>query len=443
MTHSRSLALQAAALPPPERDAFLDGLSAEEAAALLHCWRFWARPEQLAPDGRWESWLLMAGRGFGKTRTGAEWVRAEVESGRRRRLALVGPTARDVRKTMVEGDSGILAVAPPWFRPRFEPSKLRLTWPNGATADLYSAEEPERLRGPNHDGVWADELAAWQYLDETWDNLELTLRGGDDPKRVVTTTPKPRKVLRDLLADPMTVVVRGSTYDNAVNLAPTFLKRLQRKYEGTRTGRQELFAELLEEAEGALWTRSRLEALRCAAAPELRRVVVAIDPAVTSDAQSDETGIIVAGLGLDGAGYVLADLSGRYSPDAWARAAIEAYRAHRADRIVGEVNNGGDLIQHTLRTIDRDVSFKAVHASRGKRIRAEPVAALYEQGRVRHVGALPQLEDQMTNWDPHGPDRSPDRLDAAVWALSELMIEASGVGLIDYYAAEAARRQKR
>jgi phage terminase large subunit-like protein len=435
--------LQAAALPSADRDAFLDGLSAEEAAALLYCWRFWARPEQLAPEGRWESWLLMAGRGFGKTRTGAEWVRAEVESGRRRRLALVGPTARDVRKTMVEGDSGILAVAPPWFRPRFEPSKLRLTWPNGATADLYSAEEPERLRGPNHDGVWADELAAWQYLDETWDNLELTLRGGDDPKRVVTTTPKPRKVLRDLLADPMSVVVHGSTYDNAVNLAPTFLRRLRRKYEGTRTGRQELYAELLEEAEGALWTRSRLETLRCAAAPALRRIVVAIDPAVTSDAHSDETGIIVAGLGLDGSGYVLADLSGRYSPDAWARTAIEAYRTHHADRIIGEVNNGGDLIQHTLRTVDRNVAFKAVHASRGKRIRAEPVAALYEQGRVRHVGALTQLEDQMTNWDPQGPDRSPDRLDAAVWALSELMIETGAVGLIDYYAAEAARREKR
>ncbi|HJS32084.1 MAG TPA: terminase family protein [Alphaproteobacteria bacterium] len=440
MSAGESLAAHVAALPEAERAAFLDGLSGEEAAALLYCWRFWARPEQIAPDHRpWETWLLLAGRGFGKTRTGAEWVRAEVENGRRRRLALVGPTARDVRKTMVEGDSGILAIAPPWFRPRFEPSKSRLTWPNGATADLYSAEEPERLRGPNHDGAWVDELAAWAYLDETWDNLELTLRGGEDPKRVVTTTPKPRKVLRDLLADPHTAVIRGSTYDNAPNLAPAFLKRLERKYEGTRTGRQELHAELLEEAEGALWSRARLEAARVAQAPAMKRVVVAIDPAVTSDAGSDETGIVVAGLGSDDVAYVLADLSGRYGPDQWARRAVEAYRAHRADRIVAEVNNGGELVQHTIRTVDRDVAFKAVHASRGKRIRAEPVAALYEQDRVKHVGALELLEDQMTNWDPLGEARSPDRLDACVWALSELMLETGPSGLIDFYAREVSR----
>jgi phage terminase large subunit-like protein len=413
-------------LPPADLRRLLDGLDPLEAAVCLYEWRFWARANQLPPAGGWQVWLLLAGRGFGKTRTGAEWIRAEIESGRRRRLALVGPTERDVRKVMVEGESGILAVSPPWFAPRYEPSKAQLTWPNGARADLYSAEKPDRLRGPNHDGAWADELAAWAALDETWSNLEMTLRSGPDPRRVVTTTPRPRPLLRDLLADPATALVHGTTYDNAANLAPGFLQRLVRKYQGTRLGRQELTAELLNEAEGALWQRAAIESARRAAAPQFKRVVVAIDPAVSSGEGAAETGIIVAALGSDGHGYILADLSGRYSPEGWATAAIAAYRAYGADRVIGEVNNGGDMIGATLRAVDSTVAFRAVHASRGKRTRAEPVAALYEQGRVHHVGAFPKLEDQMTAWEPGGDQPSPDRLDAAVWGLSELMLGAGG-----------------
>jgi phage terminase large subunit-like protein len=411
-----------ARLPVAERDAFLDGLSEVEAAHLLHDWHFWARAEQHPPPEPWETWLVLAGRGFGKTRTGAEWVRAEAESGRRRRIALVGPTLRDVRKTMVEGESGVIAVAPPWFRPLFVKSELRLVWPNGVVADLYSAERPERLRGPTHDAAWADELAAWTHLEETWDNLEMTLRGGADPKRVVTTTPKPRPGLKRLLADPTTIVTRGSTSDNAGNLAAGYVTRLTRRYAGTRLGRQELEAELLDDAEGALWSLKRLDELRVKAAPDLTRVVVAIDPAVSTGPDSAETGIVVAGIGADGIGYVLADLSGKLRPEEWAGRAIAAFRAHAADRIIGEVNNGGDLVEATLRAVDASVPFRAVSASRGKRVRAEPVAALYEQGRIRHVGALALLEDQMVGWQPATATASPDRVDALVWALTELML---------------------
>lgn len=411
-----------ARLSSEDRAAFLAGLSELEAAHLLHDWTFWARPEQLPPEESWETWLVLAGRGFGKTRTGAEWVRAEAESGRRRRIALVGPTLRDVKKTMVEGEAGVIGISPPWFRPLFVKSELRLVWPNGVIADLYSAERPDRLRGPNHDAAWADELAAWKHLEETWDNLELTLRAGSDPKRVVTTTPKPRQGLRRLIADPTTFVTRGSTSANADNLAKGYVTRLQRRYAGTRLGRQELEAEMLEEAEGALWSLKRLDQLRVAVPPDLKRVVVAIDPAVSTGSRSAETGIVVAGIGEDGIGYVLKDLSGRRRPEEWAARAIAAFRAHRADRIVGEVNNGGDLVEATLRAVDPKIPFRAVSASRGKRIRAEPVAALYEQGRVHHVGSLPKLEDQMVGWQPGEDSGSPDRVDALVWALTELML---------------------
>lgn len=411
-----------ASLPPGERAAFLAGLTELEAAHLLHDWRFWARPEQMPPIAPWETWLVLAGRGFGKTRTGAEWVRAEAESGRRRRIALVGPTLRDVKKTMVEGEAGVISISPPWFRPLFVKSELRLVWPNGVVADLYSAERPDRLRGPNHDAAWADELAAWKHLEETWDNLELTLRAGSDPKRVVTTTPKPRQGLKRLIADPTTLVTRGSTQANADNLAKGYVTRLERRYAGTRLGRQELDAEMLEDAEGALWNLKRLDTLRVAVPPDLKRVVVAIDPAVSTGSRSAETGIVVAGLGEDGIGYVLKDLSGRRRPEEWAERAIAAFRAHRADRVVGEVNNGGDLVEATLRAVDPQIPFRAVSASRGKRIRAEPIAALYEQGRIRHVGAMPKLEDQMVSWAPGEDAGSPDRVDALVWALTELML---------------------
>lgn len=420
--HQSLSARSFARLPTEERAAFLADLSELEAAHLLHDWRFWARPEQVPPIAPWETWLVLAGRGFGKTRTGAEWVRAEAESGRRRRIALVGPTLRDVRKTMVEGEAGVISISPPWFRPLFVKSELRLVWPNGVIADLYSAERPDRLRGPNHDAAWADELAAWKHLEETWDNLELTLRAGSDPKRVVTTTPKPRQGLKRLIADPTTLVTRGSTSANADNLAKGYVTRLERRYAGTRLGRQELDAEMLEDAEGALWNLKRLDTLRVAVPPDLKRVVVAIDPAVSTGSRSAETGIVVAGLGEDGIGYVLKDLSGRHRPEEWAERAIAAFRTHRADRVVGEVNNGGDLVEATLRAVDPQIPFRAVSASRGKRIRAEPIAALYEQGRIRHVGALSKLEDQMVSWTPGEDSGSPDRVDALVWALTELML---------------------
>jgi phage terminase large subunit-like protein len=415
-----------ALLPPGEDAAALATATDEELGRVLYGWEgVRARPNQLPPPGDWRVWLLLAGRGFGKSRTGAEWVRSETEAGRRWQWAFVGATAADVRDIMVEGDSGILRISPPWFRPEYEPSKRRLTWPNGAVATLFSGDEPDQLRGPNRDGAWADEVAKWKHAREAWDNLELVLRAGSDPRCVVTTTPKPIAVVRELLTDPLTTVTRGSTYDNAANLAPSFLRRILGKYEGTRLGRQELHAELLDDIPGALWQRAMLDDLRVAEAPELQRIVVAVDPAVTSGEDSDETGIVVAGKGIDGHGYVLADLTCRLSPDGWARRAVQAYHTRRADLLVAEVNNGGELVEQTIRTVDPLVAYKGIHASRGKRVRAEPVAALYEQGKIHHVGSLADLEDQQCNYTPDGYDGSPDRVDALVYALTELMLGAA------------------
>lgn len=384
-------------------------------------WRAIARPNQLPPDGDWTTWLLLAGRGFGKTRTGAEFVREEVEHERAGRIALVAPTAADARDVMVEGESGILAISPPWNRPKYEPSKRRVTWRNGAIATLYSADEPERLRGPQHDLAWPDELGAWRYA-EAWDMLMFGLRLGQHPRAVVTTTPRPTRLVRELLASPTTVVTRGSTYDNRANLAPAFFDQIIRKYEGTRLGRQELYAEVLDDVPGALWTRSMIDAANTQhALPDLVRVVVAIDPAVTSGEDSDETGIIAAGLGADGLAYVLADRTCRMSPDGWARRAVTAFDEYRADRIIAEVNNGGDLVEATIRTVRKGIPYRKVTASRGKRVRAEPIAALYEQGRVRHAPGLQALEDQMLTFLPEGTEGSPDRVDALVWALTELV----------------------
>ncbi|HEX6841401.1 MAG TPA: terminase family protein [Stellaceae bacterium] len=434
------------ALPVRERERMLDGLSDRQIGDLVHDWRFWARPNQLPPDGAWRVWLLLAGRGFGKTRTGTEWVRTQIEEKGARRIALVAPTAADVRDVMIEGESGLLAVASPGLRPDYEPSKRRLTWPNGAVATCFSAEEPNRLRGPQHDAAWCDELAAWRH-EEAWDMLMLGLRLGADPRCVVTTTPKPIRLIRQLLGDRGAVVTRGSTYDNAANLAPAFLAQIVRRYEGTRLGRQELDAEVLDDVPGALWTRDAIDRAKVAAAPALRRVVVAIDPAVSTGEEADETGILVAALGQDGHGYVLDDLSARLAPAGWARRAIAAYHAHHADRVVAEVNNGGDLVEATLRAVDAGVAYRAVRASRGKAVRAEPVAALYEQGRVHHVGSFPALEDQMCACAPD-LDRgmagiSPDRLDALVWALTDLMIGPADTGLLDYYRELYVARQSR
>ncbi|HYL48663.1 MAG TPA: terminase family protein [Stellaceae bacterium] len=423
------------ALSLAEHAEAVDRLDAAQQGRMLDDWEFWARPNQLPPPGDWRVWLLLAGRGFGKTRSGAEFVRARVESGLASRVALVGPTASDVRDVMIEGESGLLAISGEDWRPAYEPSKRRLTWPNGAVALAFSADEPERLRGPQHDLAWCDELAAWRYA-AAWDNLLLGLRLGSDPRAVVTTTPKPNRLVRDVLASPGTVVTRGSTFDNAANLAPAFLDTVVRRYQGTRLGRQELEAELLDDVPGALWSRDAIEAARVTAAPDLSRIVVAIDPAASSGEGADETGIVVAGLAHDGRVYVLDDLSGRMSPRAWALKAIAAYRKFAADRIVAEINNGGEMVEATLRSVQSDAPFRALRASRGKAVRAEPVAALYEQGRVHHVGGLPALEDQLcaftADFDRAASGTSPDRLDALVWAVTDLMANRDAA-ILDYY----------
>jgi phage terminase large subunit-like protein len=430
-----------ASLPEALRNSLIAALSPREARALLYDWPFWARANQLPPEGNWRVWLLLAGRGFGKTRTGAELMRARVTARTARRVALVAPTAADARNVMVEGESGILAVSPPWDRPRYEPSKRRLTWSNGAIATLYSADEPERLRGPQHDTAWCDELASWRY-PEAWDMLMFGLRLGTDPRVVVTTTPRPTKLLRGFAADRTVTTTRGNTYENRANLAPDFIEQIVQKYEGTRLGRQEIEAEILDDLPGGLWSRGVIEAARVRTAPDLVRIVVAIDPAATSGEGADETGIIVAGKDGQGHGWVLADLSGRYQPAEWAKAVIAAYRAHRADRVVAEVNNGGEMVEATLRVIDPNLAFVPVYASRGKIVRAEPVAALYEQGRVHHLGAFPQLEDQMCDLRQGARDdanlrrerNSPDRVDALVWALTDLLVEPMpGEGIYEAY----------
>ncbi len=392
-------------------------------------WRARLRKEQLAPLGDWLIWLFMGGRGTGKTLAGGNFVHELVQSGKYGRIALVAPTASDCRDTMIEGVSGILTTAPNWNRPEYEPSKRKLTWPNGASATAFSSEEPERLRGPGHDAAWADELGAWNQPQDTWDQLQFTLRHGSDPRICVTTTPRPVKLLRDLLKrDGRDVVVtRGNTYDNFANLAPSFIEAIKARYEGTRLGRQEIFAEMLSDTPGALWQLDWLDRDRVERAPpELKRVVVAVDPAVSNNEGSDETGIIVAGIDRDGHGYIIEDISGRYAPFEWAQKAVQAYQRHRADRIIAEINNGGLMVEETLRMVSRGVSYKGVHASRGKVTRAEPVSALYEQRKIHHVGTFSALEDQMcsftSDFDRSRAGYSPDRLDALVWALSELLV---------------------
>lgn len=434
MTQAHSLAETLAARR--DKAKLLAAMSDAEAAALAHDWRFWARPAQLAPAGDWRVWLIMAGRGFGKTRTGAEWVREQISAGRNRG-ALVGPTAADVRDVMIEGESGILAISPQHERPTYEPSKRRLTWPNGAICTAYSADEPNRLRGPQHEFAWADELAAWNYPD-AWDQILLGLRLGSDPRVCVTTTPRPRQLIRDLVASPLTHVTRGSTYDNALHLAPSFLSAILDKYEGTTLGQQEIHAHLLDEAPGALWNRSLIDTHRVAAPPPLRRIIVAIDPAITSRADSDETGIVAAGIDEHGHAYILADASGRYTPDGWAKRALAQLDALGGDRIIAEKNQGGDMVETVIRQQAERAPVKLVHASRGKIARAEPIAALYEQGRVHHVGAFSLLEDQLCNYAP-GVDWSPDRLDALVWALTDLCIDGGRIAAAPSPYADTAR----
>jgi len=438
MQEQRSEADLFRALPESEQAGWLASLNADVAEALLWDWEFWGRPNQLAPAVTWTYWLILAGRGFGKTRTGAEWVRQQVKTSQY--VNLIGATADDARDIMVEGESGILAVCPDNERPQYRKSERKLIWPNGATSLIFTADEPERLRGKQAEKLWADELAAWRYPD-AWDQAKLGLRLGAHPQAVITTTPRPTKIIREIAKDSATVITRGTTYDNRGNLAPSFFGAIIKTYEGTRLGRQELNAEILEDNPNALWQRGRIDELRVIAAPGLKRIVVGVDPAVTSKEDSDWTGIIVAAIGDDDHGYVLDDYSIMASPDQWAQAAVNAYHKHGADRIVAEVNNGGDLVELVIRTVDRNVSFKDVRASRGKAVRAEPIAALYEQGRIHHVGAFPALEDQMCDFDHMTAAKSPDRMDALVWAFTELF-DTSTTGLLDYYGNQAKAKKE-
>lgn len=411
---------------------WLESLTPYEAYHLQWDWDFWARPKQQTPDGEWVVWLSLAGRGYGKTRVGAEWIRAAAKSGNYARMAIVAETSADVRDVMVEGQSGIIEISPPYFRPKYQPSRRKLTWPNGATATTYSAEEPDQLRGPQHDCAWADEVAKWKYPD-AWDQLMFGLRLGSKPKVVVTTTPRPIKLIKDLIKNPTTYVTRGTTYENLNNLAPAFRSKILAKYEGTRLGRQELNAEILEDVPGALWNRDLLDKYRIRSrsdCPRFRRIVVAIDPAVTSGDDSDDTGIVVCALGDNDEGYVLEDGTCHETPGEWSARAVYLYRKWLADRIIGEVNNGGDLVEMAIRTVDDNVPYRAVRASRGKAVRAEPVSALFEQGRVHMVGLFPELEDQMVeftaNFDKKTMGYSPDRMEAMVWGMTELMLNDGG-----------------
>ena len=414
-----------ATLPEKQVAKILDAYTDDEAQALIYDWSFWARPKQLPPPGDWLGWLLLAGRGFGKTRAGGEWIVDRVRQGYKR-IALVGQTKADVRDTMIEvEESSILQISPPWLMPIYEPSKRRLSWPQtGAVANIFSGDEPDQLRGPQFDTAWIDEPAKFRYPEETIHNLEFGLRLSVNPQFVATTTPRPIPIIKSWLADPRVVVTRGSTFENEANLAPTFIERMKTNYEGTRIGRQEIYAEILDDDPNALWTRDTLDKARVTQHPDLYKIVVAIDPPATTGT----CGIVAAGVArIDGVqhGYTLGDDSTPEgaSPNEWAMAAVAAYHRHNADELIYESNQGGDMVLHTLRNVQggSNIPIRAVRATRGKHTRAQPVAALAEQQRYHHVGYFAELEDQLCGWVPG--DTSPDRLDAMVWA-------AYGLGLI-------------
>jgi len=427
----------APSLSPREREKGSDTGMAGGAAAGRHIcirdgrqlrgWRFNRHLAQMPPEGDWRVWLLMGGRGSGKTRAGAEWVHEIANARPDIRIALVAETLGDAREVMIDGVSGICRIARRG-RPEFEASRRRLVWPNGSIAQIYSSEDPESLRGPQFHLAWCDELGKWKHAQETWDMLQFGLRLGDDPRVLVTTTPRPVPLLRALAGDPKTAVRRIRTLDNAGNLSPGFLAAMAERYGGTRLGRQELDGELIADREDALWTRAQLEALRLRNAGPLSRIVVAVDPPATASAAS-VCGIVAAGLDGAGRAVVLADCSVTgASPAGWASAVVRAFRRFDADRVVAEINQGGDMVTAMLKSIDADLPVATVRATRGKFLRAEPVAALYEQGRVAHAAAFPELEDQMCDFGPDGlsSGRSPDRLDALVWALTALVLDRQG-----------------
>jgi phage terminase large subunit-like protein len=403
-------------LPPDQRSRILDGLDEAETALLLRHWPFWARQSQLPPDGDWRIWLFLGGRGAGKTRAGAEWIAGQVAGGRARRIGLIGATARDARQVMVEGESGLLAAADGIS---FQPSNKLLRWPNGAEARLLSAAEPDSFRGHQFDCIWGDEFAKWSAPQTALDMALMGLRLGDDPRMLLTTTPRAIPALRALLSAPDVAVTRSATQENAANLAWGFVEYLNARYAGTRLGRQELEGALIEDNEQALWKRAWIEGPRLRTAPFLERVVVAVDPPVSMN--GDECGIVVAGRDLDGHGHVLADRSaGGLTPAAWAARAAQAYEDFQADAIIAEANQGGEMVRAVLAQAGANLPVMLVHASRGKLARAAPAATLYEQGRIHHIGCCPELEDQMCQYDGSISGKSPDRMDALVWALADL-----------------------
>lgn len=442
----------------------IDSMTVDEVEEFLHDWSVWARPKQLEPSQKpkpWNSWFINAGRGFGKTRAGVEWVRMQVKKGAKRGAA-VAATNSDIERVMIKGESGFLANC--WKGdktvrgvklgfPEWSPSKRTLTWENGATVQFFSAEEPERLRGPQFEFAWCDELAAWNKDQDTWDMLQFCLRLGKHPRTCITTTPKPTVLVRKLLKQETTHLTMGSTFDNAANLADTYLEAVKNQYEGTRLGRQELYAEVLMENEGALWTGQMIDDSRVyidtredsnsygmvldqdGTPVEFGKIVISLDPAVTSNVESDNTGIIVAGLDMnhekpeDYVAYVLEDHTFKGLPEQWAQKAIDLYHKWNANSIVYEKNQGGDLIPTLIKTIDSEVPLKGVFASNAKIARAEPISLLYEKGKVKHVGnpqegdSLNELEIQMTTYEPMGKFKSPDRYDAMVWAITELKLK--------------------
>ena len=439
MTDQFSPAQILAGLSDEEQEEFYNSLSLEAKANLKYKWDFWARPNQLEPEGDWTTWLILAGRGFGKTRTGSETIRRWVcgdtplAPGRCHKIALVAETASDARDVMVEGPAGLLACHSKDFRPTYYPSKRSVEWPNGAQAILFNAVEPDQLRGPQFDAAWCDELAKWRYAAETWDQLQFGLRLGLHPRQIVTTTPRPIPVVRRLINDPNTVVTKGRTHDNSPNLAAPFLRQIEERYGGTRLGRQEIEGEVLDDMPGALWNRELIDGNRRLESPDFDRIVVAVDPAATSGEDADETGIVAVGTARDAdgnqRGYVLADRSLRGTPDEWAAAAVNLYHELDADRIVAEKNQGGEMVEAVLRAKDRSVPITLVTATRGKVVRAEPVSALYEQGRIHHVGRFDKLEDQMclfTRDVDRSSGNSPDRVDALVWGLTSLFERITG-----------------
>lgn len=432
----RSLIDWIASEPRETQTTFLNDLDQGALLALPFLFEAWALNHQVPPKGDWRTWVIMGGRGAGKTRAGSEWVRSMVEGpraedkGPAKRVALVGETYDQAREVMVFGDSGIIACSPPDRRPKWVATRRTLVWPNGAEAMVFSGNDPEALRGPQFDAAWVDELAKWKKPREAWDMLQFGLRLGDMPRQVVTTTPRNVNILKEILELHSSVVTRAPTEANAANLAPSFLEEVRARYAGTRLGRQELDGVLLDEEEGALWSLNKLEANRADSLPEFDRIVVAVDPPVTSHKGSDECGIVVVGAVTQGPpqdwrAYVLEDATmSAASPTKWAQGAIDALERWEGDKIVAEVNQGGDLVESVLRQLDPMVPYKSVRATRGKAARAEPVAALYDQGRVLHTRGLGDLEDQMTKMTAQGykAPGSPDRLDALVWAVHDLMI---------------------